>query len=41
MQLGAVRSTQFGAGETVVVTEQTMLQTGEVLPPSCTRGRSG
>ena len=28
----AVRSTQFGAGETVIVTDQTMLQTGYGLP---------
>jgi hypothetical protein len=28
---------QFGAGETVVLTDHTMLQTGYVFPPSCTR----
>jgi hypothetical protein len=28
---------QFGTGETVVVTDQTMLQTGYVFPPNCTR----
>jgi hypothetical protein len=30
----AVRSTQFGAGATVVVTNQTMQQTGYGCPPS-------
>ena len=39
IQLGAVRSTQFGAGGTVVVTDHTMLQTGYGLPLSCTRQR--
>jgi len=32
----AVRSTQFGTGETIVVMDHTILQTGHVLPPSCT-----
>ena len=27
----AVRSTQFGAGETMVVTDETMLQTGYIF----------
>ena len=32
----AVRSTQFGAGETIVLTDYTMLQAGYVFLPSCT-----
>src|SRR6187431_3211363 len=33
----AVRSTQFGAGEMVVVMGHTIRQTGYGFPPSCTR----
>ena len=41
MQLYAVRSTQFGAEETVVVTDHTMLQTRYGSSPSCTRAGTG
>ena len=33
----AVRSTQCGAGDMVVVMDHTMLHTGYGFPPSCTR----
>ena len=36
IQLFAVRSTQFGAGDMVVVMDHTILQTGYGFPPSCT-----
>ena len=34
IQLFAVRSTQFGAGDMVVVMDQTILQTGYGFPPN-------